>query len=86
MFTHPVDLPFASPQAPAVLHDGFAELRESLRHGGGRDEELEARTETFWSGLHGLVTLMRSGRLRREDHQRRLALLTRWAQTPPAAD
>ncbi len=39
------------------------------------DDDLEAVTETFWSGLHGLVTLMRSGRLRRADHDRRLAVL-----------
>jgi hypothetical protein len=36
---------------------------------------VETLTETFWSGLHGLLTLMRSGRLRREDHERRLAIL-----------
>jgi AcrR family transcriptional regulator len=85
MFTHAVDLPFASPEAPAALHEGFAELREALRPGAG-DDNLEALTETYWSGLHGLVTLMRNGRLRREDHQQRLALLTRWAQTPGATD
>ncbi|MDP9869621.1 MULTISPECIES: hypothetical protein [Streptosporangium] len=33
--------------------------------------------ETFWSGPHGLLTLMRSGRLRPEVHQRRPALLIR---------
>jgi hypothetical protein len=31
--------------------------------------------DAMFSGLHGLVTLMRNGRLRREDHERRLALL-----------
>jgi hypothetical protein len=40
-----------------------------------RDDDLETLTETLWSGLHGLLTLMRNGRLRREDHERRLALL-----------
>lgn len=76
MFTHAVDLPFASPEAPAALHAGFGELRESVRPFAG-DDDPEALTETFWSGLHGLVTLMRNGRLRREDHDLRLAVLLR---------
>jgi AcrR family transcriptional regulator len=74
MFTHAVDLPFATPEAPAVLHEAFAELRETVRPLAG-DDELEVLTEIYWSGLHGLVTLMRSGRMRPEDHQRRLDLL-----------
>ncbi|MFC4118034.1 TetR/AcrR family transcriptional regulator [Nonomuraea zeae] len=74
MFTQAVDLPFASPEAPAALHEAFAELRESVRPFAG-DDELEALTETFWSGLYGLLALMRSGRLRPEQHERRLALL-----------
>ncbi|WP_433653053.1 TetR-like C-terminal domain-containing protein [Micromonospora zamorensis] len=39
------------------------------------DDDLETLTETFWAGLHGVVTLMRSGRLRRADHEQRLAVL-----------
>ncbi|MER6948429.1 TetR/AcrR family transcriptional regulator [Nonomuraea sp. NPDC000554] len=74
MFAHAVDLPFATPQAPAALQASFGELRESLRPL-AKDDNLEVLTETFWSGLHGLITLMRNGRLRREDHERRLALL-----------
>jgi AcrR family transcriptional regulator len=76
MFTQFVDLPFASPDAPPALHEAFAELRETVRPLAG-DDDLETLTETFWSGLHGLLTLMRNGRLRREDHQRRLTLLIR---------
>jgi AcrR family transcriptional regulator len=75
MFIHAVDLPFASPQAPAALHEAFAELREAVRPLAG-DDDLETLSETFWSGLHGLLTLMRNGRLRR-DHQRRLTFLIR---------
>jgi AcrR family transcriptional regulator len=74
MFTHAVDLPFASPQAPAALHNGFGELREAMRPW-VHDDDLETLTETFWSGLHGLITLMRNGRLRSEHRERRLALL-----------
>jgi AcrR family transcriptional regulator len=76
MFTRTVDLPFATPEAPRALREGFGELREALRPLAG-DEDLETLTETFWSGLHGLLTLMRDGRLRREEHERRLALLLR---------
>ena len=60
MFTHAVDLPFATPEAPPVLHEGFAELRETVRPFAG-DDNPETLTETFWSGLHGLMTLMRHG-------------------------
>jgi hypothetical protein len=39
------------------------------------DDDLDVRTEVFWASLHGLMTLMRGGRLRREDHAQRLTLL-----------
>jgi hypothetical protein len=29
------------------------------------DDNVDVLTETFWNGLHGLLTLMRNGRLRR---------------------
>jgi AcrR family transcriptional regulator len=74
MFTHATDLPFARPEAPPALKEAFGELREAVRPL-ARNDDLETLTETFWSGLHGLLTLMRNGRLRREDHERRLALL-----------
>ncbi|MGH3319779.1 MAG: TetR/AcrR family transcriptional regulator [Streptosporangiaceae bacterium] len=76
MFTHGVDLQFATPEAPAVLREAFAELRETVRPLAG-DDDLETLAETFRSGLHGLLTLMRDGRLRREHHGQRLALLIR---------
>ncbi|MET8229701.1 TetR/AcrR family transcriptional regulator [Micromonospora sp. NPDC005298] len=74
MFTLAVDLPFASQDVPTDLARGFAELSETVRPVAAGDD-LETVTETFWAGLHGLVTLMRSGRLRRADHDRRLAVL-----------
>lgn len=76
MFTHAVDLPFASPDAPAALHEAFGELRETVRPLAGEDD-IETLAETFWSGLHGLLTLMRDGRLRRDQHDHRLAILIR---------
>ncbi|MFG1998506.1 TetR/AcrR family transcriptional regulator [Spirillospora sp. NPDC048911] len=73
MFTLAVDLPFATPEAPAPLKEAFGELRETVRPIAG-DDDVDVLTETFWSGLHGLVTLMRNGRMRREGHERRLAI------------
>ncbi|GAB3983147.1 TetR/AcrR family transcriptional regulator [Actinoallomurus acanthiterrae] len=74
MFTLAVDLPFATPEAPPALREAFGELLEAVRPLAG-DDDLGTLAETFWSGLHGLMTLMRSGRLRREDHDKRLAIL-----------
>ncbi|MFI1166803.1 TetR/AcrR family transcriptional regulator [Streptomyces sp. NPDC020801] len=75
MFTHTVDLPFATPQAPAALHEAFGELLRAVEPVAAEGDEPGLLTETYWAGLHGLVTLMRSGRLPEEAHERRLALL-----------
>jgi AcrR family transcriptional regulator len=74
MFNHAVSLPFATPEAPAALHAAFDELRQVVRHIPGEDDEA-VLTEVLWASLHGLVTLTRGGRLPREAHERRLALL-----------
>ncbi len=75
MFTHPVDLPFATPEAPAALQEAFGELARAVEPVTVEGDGPGLLTETFWAGLHGLVTLMRSGRLPEEAHERRLALL-----------
>ncbi len=74
MFTNALDLPFASPEAPAPLHSAFAEICHALGPFAGEDDP-ETLAETFWSGLHGLLTLLHNGRLRRNEHTQRLALL-----------
>ncbi|MGH3094739.1 MAG: TetR/AcrR family transcriptional regulator [Streptosporangiales bacterium] len=74
MFTYPNDLPFASPDAPTALHAAFDELRQTLRPLAG-DDDLDTLAETLWSGLHGLLTLLRGGRVRPQQHERRLTLL-----------
>ncbi len=76
MFTHRVDLAFATPEAPAALQEGFGELLKAVEPFAAEDDDAGLLTETYWAGLHGLVTLMRSGRLPEEAHGRRLALLT----------
>ncbi|MFI9810327.1 WHG domain-containing protein [Streptomyces sp. NPDC052301] len=75
MFTHLVDLPFATQEAPAPLEDAFGELLAVVDPVAADGEEPGLLTETFWAGLHGLATLMRSGRLPEHRHERRLALL-----------
>ncbi|MFD8308252.1 TetR/AcrR family transcriptional regulator [Streptomyces sp. NPDC059690] len=75
MFTHAVDLPFATPQAPAPLQEAFAELVAVVEPIAAEGEDIGLLTETYWAGLHGLVTLMRSGRLPERAHDERLALL-----------
>jgi AcrR family transcriptional regulator len=74
MFSQSVDLPFATPEAPAALHAGFDELVEAIRPHAG-DDDLGLLTELFWAALHGLATLTRGGRLPRGQHDRRLGLL-----------
>ncbi|MGW1726112.1 TetR/AcrR family transcriptional regulator [Streptomyces sp. NPDC002306] len=75
MFTHTVDLPFATEQAPAALLEAFGELRAAVLPVAADGDDPGLLTETYWAGLHGLVTLMRSGRLPADAHDRRLALL-----------
>jgi len=74
MFNLTVGLPFATAEAPAALHAGFDELRQVVGPFAG-DDDVNLLAEVLWSGLHGLVTLTRGGRLPREIHDRRLALL-----------
>ncbi|MFF5076148.1 TetR/AcrR family transcriptional regulator [Actinoplanes sp. NPDC000266] len=74
MFNRSSTLPFATPEAPEALHACFDQILAVVRPiAAGADEGLLA--EVLWSALHGLVTLTRGGRLPREFHDRRLALL-----------
>ncbi|MGW5663645.1 TetR/AcrR family transcriptional regulator [Streptomyces sp. NPDC003758] len=75
MFTHVVDLPFATPEAPAALQEAFGELLRAVEPVAYEGDDQGLLAETYWAGLHGLVTLMRSGRLPDRAHERRLALL-----------
>lgn len=74
MFTHAVDLTFASPDGPAYLREGFGELLQAVGPLAGEDDP-GVLTETFWAGLHGLAMLERSGRLPAAAHDQRLGLL-----------
>ncbi|MGI5458161.1 TetR/AcrR family transcriptional regulator [Streptomyces sp. CA-249302] len=83
MFTHAVDLPFATPEAPEPLQAAFGELAQAVEPIAAKGEDVGLLTETYWAGLHGLVTLMRSGRLPEEAHEQRLALLIAHFTTTP---
>ncbi|OIJ67956.1 TetR/AcrR family transcriptional regulator [Streptomyces mangrovisoli] len=75
IFTLPVDLPFATPEAPEPLQAAFGELLRAVTPIAEPGDEPGLLTETYWAGLHGLITLMRSGRLPAREHERRLSLL-----------
>jgi len=83
MFTLPVHLPFATPQTPAALREGFGELAAAIQPFAA-DQDAGALTETFWAALHGLATLTRSGRLPADAHDRRLALLVGYFTAKPS--
>jgi len=74
MFTRATTLHFAAEDTPAELNAAFAELRGAVDMiAGTRDADTLA--EVVWAGLHGLVTLDRSGRLRPEHRAARVDLL-----------
>ncbi|MGW0993099.1 TetR/AcrR family transcriptional regulator [Streptomyces sp. NPDC002520] len=75
MFTHLVSLPFATQDAPAPLREAFGELFLAVQPISAEEEDPGLLTETFWAALHGLATLIRSGRLPKEAHEARLNLL-----------
>ncbi|MFD8910768.1 TetR/AcrR family transcriptional regulator [Streptomyces sp. NPDC059575] len=83
MFTHHVDLPFATPEAPAPLKEAFGELFQAVEPIAAEDDDPALLTETYWAAVHGLATLMRSGRLPEESHETRLALLINHFTTAP---
>jgi AcrR family transcriptional regulator len=80
MFTL-AELPFAKPDTPAPLHEGFAELRQALAPFAAPARDVETLAEVVWSALHGLATLTYSHRLRPDHAEQRLNLLVRAATT-----
>ncbi|MEU6555826.1 TetR/AcrR family transcriptional regulator [Streptomyces sp. NPDC046915] len=75
VFTLAVDLPFATPEAPAALWEAFRELVRATQPIAADGDDPALLAETYWACLHGLVTLMRGGRLPEQTHETRLALL-----------
>ncbi|EFL25191.1 TetR-family transcriptional regulator [Streptomyces himastatinicus ATCC 53653] len=75
MFLLDGGLVFAKEDTPEPLKDAFAALLESLGEVAGDGVHPGVFTEVFWSALHGLATLARSGRLPPEYAERRTELL-----------
>jgi AcrR family transcriptional regulator len=74
MFAMDIDLRFAQADTAAPARACFVELREALTPSAGV-RDVETFTEIVWSGLHGLATLSRAGRLRPDFRDQRLSML-----------
>jgi AcrR family transcriptional regulator len=74
MFTRATTLRFAAADTPPELTTAFSELRAAVDMVAGT-RDADTLTEVVWAALHGLVTLDRSGRLRREYRVARVDLL-----------
>ena len=72
MFTMPTSLRFAKADTRSELRDAFAALAAAVAPFGG---DVEAATETIWATLHGLAELERSGRIRRDARDERVAIV-----------
>ncbi|NUO60836.1 MAG: TetR/AcrR family transcriptional regulator [Hamadaea sp.] len=68
-------LAYAREDTPEPLKDAFAALMETLAEVAGDGVEPGLFTELFWSSLHGLATLTRTGRLLPEYAELRVRLL-----------
>jgi AcrR family transcriptional regulator len=69
MFSEPLDTPFGQDGTRPELRAGFDTLAEAI----GDDDGTA--TEVFWSALHGLGLLERTGRVRPEHRAQRVAEL-----------
>ena len=74
MFILSIDLKFAQSDTPIPLLASFIELRDALTPLAGT-RDISTFTEVAWSGLHGLATLSRAGRLRPDFYDQRLSML-----------
>ncbi|MDG4666798.1 TetR/AcrR family transcriptional regulator [Mycobacterium sp. 236(2023)] len=74
MFTRVTSLRFADTDTPPQLESAFTELRLAVDLVAG-EQDSGSLTEVFWSALHGLVTLGRTGRLRQSHERERVKLL-----------
>jgi hypothetical protein len=74
MFTLTTSLQFGYPVAASPLQAGFQVFVDVLAPLADEDD-VETLAEVTWAALHGLVTLTRSGRLRPEQEEQRLAVL-----------
>jgi AcrR family transcriptional regulator len=74
MFVREVDLSFGTAESPPELRAAFGEFVAAVGPLAG-DDDVETRTEVFWSALHGQATLDHGRRLRPGHRRARLDLL-----------
>jgi AcrR family transcriptional regulator len=74
MFTSRTTLRFAVEDTPPELVAAFGELRQAVS-AVANDADADSLTEVFWAALHGLTTLGRGVRLRRDYDRERVDLL-----------
>ena len=74
MFTLPTHLRFAETGTRPELREAFVTLASVVPPS---SPDAELATETFWSALHGLAELERSGRIRAGARGERVALAVR---------
>ena len=72
MFTMPTGLRFAAADTKPELKEAFAALAAVVTP---RTGDNDTTTETLWAALHGLAELERSGRIRQEVRDERVALV-----------
>lgn len=78
MFSEPIDTRFAHDDTRSELRAGFDALADAIG-----DEDRGTTTEVFWSALHGIGLLERTGRVRPEHRSRRVTeLAARFAADP----
>lgn len=74
MFTMPTGLRFAEADTKPELKEAFASLAAVVKPRVGVGD-VDTTTETFWAALHGLAELERSGRIRHDARDERVALV-----------
>ena len=86
MFRLPIAAPFASPDTPRSLQDGFDAIVEALRALDRPPADLGTAAEVFWGSVHGVATLQRAARFAPDHHERRINELVRYftGQQPTA--
>jgi len=77
MFRLPIGAPFASPETPRSMRDGFDAIVAALRDLDRSPADVGTAAEVLWGAMHGLATLGRAGRLHPEHHERRVDELVR---------
>jgi AcrR family transcriptional regulator len=77
MFVLPIVVPFASPETPAVMREGFEAIAGTLRRLVVPPPDPETTAEVLWGAMHGLVALQRANRYSPPNEAERVETLVR---------